>query len=81
MEQELWNLMDLCRYESNVDRQVQILHQIDEQLPEVLHIKFPSLITNEYVIRALDWIEDKTRYHKEGQCLSQLNLIRQIHAR
>lgn len=65
--QELLNLIDLCRYEPNVDRQVQILHQINDQLPEMLRIKFPSLLTNDYVNRALDIVEDKIRYHEGGQ--------------
>jgi hypothetical protein len=63
MNRDIANWIDLCRSESNLDIQVALLFQINEKLPEELHIKLPSLLTNDYVLRALDIIEDKlTRY-------------------
>jgi len=56
------NLMELiqqCRTETNLDIQINILFQINETLPDSVRIKIPSLLTNDYVSRALDIIEDK----------------------
>ena len=56
------NLLDLvhqCRNEQSLDLQINLLFRINESLPDSLGIKIPSLITNDYVSRALDIIEDK----------------------
>ena len=58
-ERELRTLIDACRSESDFDRQVAALHRINQGLPEPLQLKMPSFLTNDYVTRALDIIEDK----------------------
>ncbi len=58
-EQELRNLIDACRSEPDLDAQVEVLHRINQGLPEPLQLKMPSFLTNDYVTRALDLIEDK----------------------
>jgi hypothetical protein len=58
-ERELRTLIDACRSESDLDRQVAVLHRINQGLPEPLQLKMPSFLTNDYVTRALDMIEDK----------------------
>lgn len=54
------SLIRKCRYdETDVDRQAELLKQINAALPKSLRIKLPSLITDDYVARALDLIEDR----------------------
>ncbi len=54
-------LISKCRYEENddVDRQIELLNQINSALPKRLRINLPSLITNDYVGKALDIIEER----------------------
>lgn len=52
-------LVNQCRYESNLDIQIDMLYKINEQLPSSLRIKIPSLLTNDYLARALDVIEEE----------------------
>lgn len=58
-ELDLRNLIDACRSESDLDRQVAVLNRINRGLPEPMQLKMPSFLTNDYVTRALDMIEDK----------------------
>jgi hypothetical protein len=53
------SLVYQCRYEKDVDRQVEILHQINKHLPHYLQLKLPSFFTDDYVRTALDVIEEK----------------------
>jgi hypothetical protein len=53
------SLVQKCRYESNLDTQVDILFQINRILPSVMKLKLPSFFTDDYVSRALDIIEEK----------------------
>ena len=43
----------------DVDKQILILNAINFSLPKSLRLKIPSLITNDYIGRALDIIEDR----------------------
>ena len=52
-----------CRYQSDVDKQIGILHAINSALPKSLRLQMPSLLTNDYVSRALDIIEDRILPH------------------
>jgi hypothetical protein len=52
-------LVDKCRYEKNVDEQIGLLNVINESLPDGKKLILPSLITNDYVSRALDIIEER----------------------
>ncbi len=57
----LLSLISKCRYEENddVDRQIDLLDQINSALPKTLRIDLPSLITNDYIGKALDIIEKR----------------------
>ena len=57
------SLIARCRYQSDVDKQIRILHAINSSLPKSLRLQMPSLLTNDYVSRALDIIEDRILPH------------------
>jgi hypothetical protein len=57
---QISSLIRKCRYdETDVDRRAELLKQINTALPKRLRIQLPSLITNDYVTKALDMIEDR----------------------
>ena len=56
---QLTSLIAKCRYQNDVDKQIHILHAINSALPKPLRLQMPSLLTNDYVSRALDIIEDR----------------------
>lgn len=60
---EMTSLIAKCRYQSDVDKQIRILHRINSALPTSLRLQMPSLLTNDYVSRALDIIEDRIFPH------------------
>ena len=70
-----FELIQQCRTETNLDIQINILYRINETLPDSVRIKFPSLLTNDYVSRALDIIEDKLLDYerKEDATISTLS--------
>ena len=47
-----------------MDIQAELLEQINGALPKSLRIQLPSLITNDYVAKALDIIEDRLSSNK-----------------
>jgi hypothetical protein len=57
------SLIASCRYQNDVDKQIRILHAINSALPKPLRLQMPSLLTNDYVSRALDIIEDRILPH------------------
>jgi hypothetical protein len=56
---QMTSLIERCRYQNDVDKQILILHAINSALPQSLRLQMPSLLTNDYVSRALDIIEDR----------------------
>jgi hypothetical protein len=52
-------LIEECRYEKNVDIQIELLYEINMQLSTLEKLHLPSFITNDYVQRALDIIEER----------------------
>ena len=56
---QITSLIAGCRYQSDVDEQIRMLHGINSALPKSLQLQMPSLLTNDYVSRALDIIEDR----------------------
>jgi hypothetical protein len=56
---QITSLIARCRDQTDVDKQILILHTINSALPKSLQLKMPSLLTNDYVSRALDIIEDR----------------------
>ena len=60
---QITSLIAKCRYQNDVDKQIRILHAINSALPKPLRLQMPSLLTNDYVSRALDIIEDRILPH------------------
>jgi hypothetical protein len=56
---QMTSLIERCRYQNDVDKQILILHAINSALPQSLRLQMPSLLTNDYVSRALDIIEER----------------------
>ena len=59
-----------CRYEMDVDKQISMLNEINSHLSGKKRIRLPSLMTNDYVARALDIIEElsftgRSRYSEQ----------------
>jgi hypothetical protein len=63
---QMTSLIAKCRYQSDVDKQILMLHTINSALPKSLRLQMPSLLTNDYVSRALDIIEDRILPHVEA---------------
>ena len=61
---QITSLIARCRDQSDVDKQILILRAINSALPKSLQLKIPSLLTNDYVSRALDIIEDRILLHR-----------------
>lgn len=47
------------RAEKDTEERLKMLQHLNESLPPEMRLQFPSLITNVYVRRALDTIEEK----------------------
>ncbi|MDQ3851386.1 MAG: hypothetical protein M3299_00965 [Thermoproteota archaeon] len=60
---QITSLIASCRYQDDVDKQIRILHAINSALPKPLRLQMSSLLTNDYVSRALDIIEDRILPH------------------
>lgn len=58
-KESLGQLIVRCRYERNVDDQVSLLIKINANLPKRNRLRIPSLITDDYVSRTLDTIEER----------------------
>jgi hypothetical protein len=56
--QRVLALIAHCREEKNIDRKIELLLQLNEILPYSSRLKLPSLVTNDYVQRALEVIEE-----------------------
>ena len=61
---QITSLIARCRDQSDVDKQILILRAINSALPKSLQLQMPSLLTNDYVSRALDIIEDRILLHR-----------------
>jgi hypothetical protein len=48
------------RSEQNTEKRLEMLLKLNESLPQHLKLQIPSLITNAYVRRALDLLEERT---------------------
>ena len=51
-------LIDECHNEENIDKQIKILHVLNLTLPTSRQLRIPSLITNDYIYKALADIEE-----------------------
>lgn len=58
-ERSILKMIEECKNELNIDKEIEILYKINSMLPTSEQLKIPSLITNDYVIHALYTIEEK----------------------
>ena len=47
------------REEHNTDRRIKMLQRLNNSLPKEVRLQLPSLITNAYIRKALDIIEER----------------------
>jgi hypothetical protein len=57
--QEIMSRISSIRGERNVEKRLRMLQILNESLPKSIRLEMPSLITNAYVRKALDIIEDR----------------------
>lgn len=55
----IYSLISSIRDERNTDKRIRMLQELNNSLPPESRIEMPSLITNAYIRRALDMIEDR----------------------
>jgi hypothetical protein len=60
---QMTSLIARCRYQNDVDKQIRMLNAINSALPKPPRLQMSSLLTNDYVSRALDIIEDRILPH------------------
>ena len=58
-QQILLNRISKIREERDTQKRMEMLLKLNDSLPESLRLDVPSLITNAYVRRALDLIEER----------------------
>ena len=56
---KLLEQISTIRWEPNTEKRLNMLQVLNDSLPEGMRVEMPSLITNAYVRRALDLIEDR----------------------
>ena len=54
---DITNLIDMCRNEADIDRQLKILLVINAMLPLTKKLHIPSFLTDDYISRALHEID------------------------
>ena len=52
-------LVQTCIETSDIDKRVELLQRINRLLPEDSIIKLPAFITNDYIDRTLDLLEER----------------------
>lgn len=55
----LLNRVSAIRNEPNTEKRLRMLQQLNDSLPNDMRLDMPSLITNAYVRKALDMIEER----------------------
>lgn len=68
-EHELQHSIERCRSEQELDTQIKILHEINENVPTSIRVTMPSLLTNDFVYRALDTIEERIMISRRLQAV------------
>jgi hypothetical protein len=58
-ESSILKMIEECKNELNIDKEIEILYKINSILPTSQQLKIPSLITNDCVSHALYMIEEK----------------------
>jgi len=54
---EIMNLIEKCRSEPDLDKQIRFLFMINAMLPPAKKLHIPSFLTDDYITRALYEIE------------------------
>lgn len=62
--EELQAIINHCRSEPELDRQVEFLRRLNQNLPSDIQVAIPSLLTDDFVRRALDKIEEKINLYE-----------------
>lgn len=57
--QDILDCISSIRAERNTEKRLRMLQSLNDSLPDKLRLHMPSLITNAYVRRALDVIEER----------------------
>lgn len=57
--QSLLDRISSIREERDTQKRLEMLIELNDSLPEIHRLRMPSLITNAYVRRALDLIEER----------------------
>jgi hypothetical protein len=57
--QALLKRISAIRNEPDTEKRLEMLQQLNDSLPEDMRLDMPSLITNAYVRKALDMIEER----------------------
>jgi hypothetical protein len=63
-------LIDECHNEENIDKQIKMLNVLNLTLPTSRQLKIPSLITNDYIHKALSDIEEIEKVEEIAGSLS-----------
>jgi hypothetical protein len=64
--------IDMIRDETNIDRQIRLLEALNVLLPKEKQLLIPSLITNDYVSKAVNTIEE-IWFERQEQQLQRLS--------
>lgn len=78
---EITTLLELvrsCIDTSDIDQRVEILERINRLLPVESRIKLPTFITNDYIDKTLDLLEERFEFKRQVE--SRCNLIRTSNA-
>lgn len=57
--QDILEEIPAVRAEKNTEKRLSMLQNLNESLPEEMKLQIPALITNAYVRKALDTIEER----------------------
>jgi hypothetical protein len=57
--QDILDCISSIRAERNTEKRLRMLQSLNDSLPDDVRLQMPSLITNAYVRRALDVIEER----------------------
>ena len=62
-------LVQCCLETSDIDKMVEILQRINGLLPVDCMIKLPAFITNDYIDRILDLVEERLNSHDNSKTI------------
>ena len=63
--QEMLNHISTIRGEPDTEKRLKMLQELNDSLPRNIKLQMPSLITNAYVRKALDLIEERITVHRK----------------